>query len=116
MGKVPTHLLIVIFFIISCHLFSQQKQIDSLNNVIKTAKHDTSVTNAYNSLSTLFSASNPDTIIPLSNKAFAIIEKALPAANSKEKRTFLLIKADALNNMGYVYQLKGDFEKSLEYF
>ncbi len=87
-----------------------------MNNVILTATHDTSVARAYVALTEKLYISNPDTLIPLCNKAIEIVERNLSSSNKQEKQSFLFTKAAALNNIAYVYYVKGNMQVAIDYF
>lgn len=95
---------------------SAQKKLDSITTVIRLATHDTTRAYAYVALTEELYASKPDTIIPLCNKALALVNKNLPDAGKKEKRSFLFTKAAALNNIAFIYHMRGEEEKALDYF
>ncbi|MES2132544.1 MAG: tetratricopeptide repeat protein [Bacteroidota bacterium] len=86
-------------------------QLDSLNHVIKTAKHDTLVANAYLGLVDVFFHDNFDTITYLSNTALAIAERNLQKKlTDTEKTAFLKIKVSALSNLGYMLDNAGNIK------
>jgi signal transduction histidine kinase len=68
-----------ITFILSCfyfHLtFAQQNVIDSLQNVLKTAKEDTNRVNALIALAAQFKSNDPDTAIYFGNNALTLATK-----------------------------------------
>lgn len=97
-------------------LYAQTKKTDSINAVIRQAKNDTTIAYSYVALTEQFFASKPDTVIPLCNKALAIIDKNSGKANTAEKRSYLFSKAAAINNIGYVYYVKGDIKNAITYF
>lgn len=113
----------VVFYWITClfllcqaSAFAKQDPVDSLNRIVRTAKHDTSIARAYVGLTEFLFVTNPDTVIPVCQKALAIIDKNLPGANKAERRSYLYTKAAALNNIAAVYNIKGKIEKALDYF
>jgi two-component sensor histidine kinase len=114
----------IILFLISFNGVAQnfsaeeQHQIDSLNQVIANPNSpDTSLAGSYVALSEILYVSNLDTIIPLCEKAKIISEKALKATPSAQtKKSLLTHLGVALNNIGYVYNRKGDIPKALEYY
>jgi len=116
--------LITLLFLCDCSLlmaqFSQEEQvqIDSLNLIIKENKHDTAVAHAYIKLSEIMYVSNLDTMIFLCEEARTIAEKNLEKSslNLKEKRAFQRTLAMAVNNIGYVYHVRGDYLIALEHF
>jgi signal transduction histidine kinase len=107
--------ILYLFVFYGFALFPQQKQIDSINAVIKTAKNDTTVARAYLNLIKLIYAANPDTMIPTCNKVITIVDKNIGSATALEKHSYLMSKAAALSNIGVVYYQKGDIDKSLKY-
>ncbi|MBL4715670.1 MAG: tetratricopeptide repeat protein, partial [Bacteroidia bacterium] len=103
-----------------CQLsFAQDKahlRKDSLKSAYQNAAHDTTKAKLLLALSEHIYLSNPDTVIPLCQKAIEIIDENLPHANHQEKISFLHIKAGALNNIGFIHQQQGDIEQGLEYY
>ena len=94
-----------------CGLNATNHQLDSLNHLIKTAKHDTLVANAYLGLVDVFFHDNFDTITYLSNTALEIAERNLKGKiTDTEKNAFLRIKASALSNLGYMLNNEGDIK------
>ncbi|MDO8998368.1 MAG: sensor histidine kinase [Bacteroidota bacterium] len=115
----PCHalkLLLVIQFMSNVSLKAQNKKLDSLNLVLKNAKHDTTRAYTYVALTEILYTTNPDTLLPLCNKALSIIEKNIASAHAKEKRSYLFTKAAALNNIGFVYHLRGQIPTAINYF
>ncbi len=98
----------------------EQHQIDTLNRIIyDITSYDTSKANAYLALAEILYVSNPDTIIPLCEKAKNIAETALkktPKTDKKKIKALLKPLAGALNNIGYAFLTKGDVPKALEYY
>ena len=96
----------------------QQHQIDSLNEVIANPNsHDTSLAGAYISLSEILAVSNLDTVIPLCEKTKKIAEGALndnPPAQIK--KSLLKSLTAAFSGFGYIYEIKGDLPKALDYY
>ncbi|MES2140032.1 MAG: tetratricopeptide repeat protein [Bacteroidota bacterium] len=122
-GIRKTWLCIVIFFT-SALCSAQQnsglpelnQKIDSLQKVLQKAKHDTLRAAVYVALSEELYLSDIDTVLPLCFKAIAIADAGLNGANASEKQSFLITKANALNNIGYVYKQQGDITKALEWY
>lgn len=100
--------------------FSPDKvaKLDSLNQVIKEAKHDTSVAHAYVGLSEILAISNLDTVIFLCEKAKSIADRNLtnPSINLDEKKEFQRILALAFNNIGTIHFYKGNIPLALEFY
>ena len=112
-------LLLGALFPIKAQFSSQElAQIDSLNQIIQEARHDTSLAKAYVELSEIFHVSNLDTLIPLCKKAKSIAETNLIRNDlpAQEKRVFQVVLAQALNNLGVVYDRRGDISLGLEYY
>lgn len=106
---------------IACLLFclplaAQQDPVDSLNTVLRRSKHDTTTARVYVALTEYLYIPKPDTVIPLCQKALGIVEKDLPGANSQEKRSLLFTKAAALNNIAFIYNIRGEMQKAIDYF
>jgi serine phosphatase RsbU (regulator of sigma subunit)/Tfp pilus assembly protein PilF len=100
--------LICLITLLSCNAFSQDIVIDSLLNVLKTTKEDTSKINTLNELSkiTRKSTSNYDTALSYSYKA-----KLLAQQINYERGI-----AESDNNTGMIFFLKGDFPQALNSF
>src|ERR1035437_1676184 len=121
----PTPKLLLLHGILfSCFCFAQQKngsaslnpKADSIQKVLITAKSDTTLAAAYVALTEELYLSNIDTVLPLCNKAIQIIDSKLAKSNDAEKKSFLTTKANALNNMGFVYKEQGNITKALEWY
>jgi tetratricopeptide (TPR) repeat protein len=95
---------------------AQQSKIDSLNAVLKNAKDDTTKVIAYINETEILCLSNPDTVIPICNKVISIADKNIQNAKGRTRYTFLLYKAAAISNSGYVYYGKGQVDKAIDYF
>jgi len=96
----------------------QQYQIDSLNAVINDPKsHDTSLVASYVGLSEILYISNIDTLKYLCEKAKIITEKSLLKNNSDiVNKRLKIVLAAALNNIGVVYNRKGQLDDALGCF
>lgn len=98
------------YFVIVCFLcffnisHSQKKKIDSLLNILKTAKEDTNRVKALNKLGWQFKYSNPDSTILLAKQAISLAQKI----------NFKTGLAVAYTNAGVGYDVKGDYAKALE--
>ena len=102
-------LLITIFYLFSFVSIAQQNRIvDSLLNILKTAKEDTVQINALDNLGWEVKYNNPDTAIILGMKALKITENiALPL----EKKEILI--ANISKNLGVYNHLKGNYPEAL---
>lgn len=111
-------------FLTFCFCLAQQNRggaalnskIDSLQNIFKTAKQDTARAAIYVALSEELYLSDIDTVLPLCFKAIQIADAKIDNANNAEKNSFLTTKANALNNIGYVYKQQGNIAKALEWY
>jgi serine phosphatase RsbU (regulator of sigma subunit) len=114
----------IILFLISFNgvsqIFSdaQQYQIDSLNAVIANPNsHDTSLAISYVALSEILYVSNIDTLKSLCETSKLIAEKSLLKNNSEiVKKSLKISLAAALNNIGYIYNAKGQTKEAVTYF
>ena len=88
---------------------AQNEKIDSLLQVLKTAKEDTNKVNALNKLGAELKQSNPDTAIILSQQALQLSEKIAPPAGGKWG-------AASLEKLGIYYYRKGDYPKAFDYY
>ncbi len=110
------------FGLLTLNCFSQSKpavvntKIDSIQKLLLTAQSDTLKANAFVALSEELYLSKIDTVLPLCLKAIKISDEKLPKADDAEKKSFLTAKANALNNMGYVYKEQGNIPKALELY
>ena len=107
------------FSLLALYFFStygQNAKKDSVLQVLRTAKDDTTMAAAYMALTAIVLKSNPDTVIPLCNKTLALVEKNWAGANAKEKHAFLVSKADAINNTGVISQMRGKTDEALTYY
>jgi len=94
-----------------------QHIIDSLKSVIEKAEHDTSICNAYLGWGEQVYLGNPDTAVILFHKARETAEGNLASGpRTALEKKYLSSLADALNNIGYIYDSQGDIPKALEYF
>jgi serine phosphatase RsbU (regulator of sigma subunit)/tetratricopeptide (TPR) repeat protein len=117
--------ILFVFFLLSNFGFSQQysdeelKDIDKFNaDIANKNSHDTTIAKAYLGLGEILYVANLDTLAPLCLKAKEISERNISKKNiSKvERKTYLSIISDALNNIGYVYKTKGDIDIALKYY
>ena len=95
---------------------SFNSKVDSIRKVLLKAKADTTKAAAYVALTEELYLSNIDTVLPLCSKAIQIIDSKLAKANDIEKKSFLLTKANAINNMGFVYKQQGNIINALELY
>lgn len=91
----------------------KDKRLDSLNAIIHSDKHDTTISNAYLELSEILVGENIDILKFLCEKSKAIAEKNLKnnQLTLKEKTSFKIILSKSLGNIGYYYGEVGDIKK-----
>jgi serine phosphatase RsbU (regulator of sigma subunit)/Tfp pilus assembly protein PilF len=109
----------VLLTIFSSCLFSQsteRRQSDSLSNIIKQSANALAKAKAYVALSEIIYGSNIDTLIPLSKNAINLIDSAFKLSGDTGNKEMLNVKAEALNNLGYVLFYKGNTPKALNYY
>ncbi|MBL4654340.1 MAG: tetratricopeptide repeat protein, partial [Bacteroidia bacterium] len=95
---------------------SANSHVDSLWEEYRTVEHDTTKAKILIELTDYIHIYNPDTVIPLCQKAIEIADKNLFYANPQQEISFLHTKASALNNIGWIIEQRGDIEKGLEYY
>ncbi|MBI4946098.1 MAG: tetratricopeptide repeat protein [Bacteroidetes bacterium] len=119
-----TIILIMICFIINAQ---NQKKLDSLFTVIKTARHDTTRVKAYIGLCWEYNSSNPDTALYFGNlglKLATVIASRRPepvegGAKQSHNDIYLAAQkgmAQCYNNIGVVYMYQGLYDKAIEYY
>ncbi len=96
-------------FSLALQLHSQNKKLDSLFNVLKTARHDTTQFNAYLAIGDFFKNSNPDTAIYYHTLAEKMAEKITGADGE-------LRKGEAIRAKGWDYYIKSDYTKAMELY
>ncbi|MEW6774034.1 MAG: tetratricopeptide repeat protein [Bacteroidota bacterium] len=104
-----TTFIFLFCFSLALQLHSQTQKLDSLFNVLKTTRHDTTRYNAYLAIGDFFQRSNPDTAIYYHNLAEKKAEK-IPGAEGA------LIKGVAIRSKGWDYYVKSDYTKAMELY
>lgn len=110
------YLIGLIYLFCQTSLFAQNGKIDSLSLALKNATHDTTPASTLVALTEELFYSNQDTVIPLCEQAIQIVDKKNSITNEKEKRSFLKSKADALHNIGFCHNTKGDASNGMEFY
>jgi two-component sensor histidine kinase/Tfp pilus assembly protein PilF len=116
-----THLIIFILCLSSSkswgNIISFNTKIDSLSYLINENKYDTLKVKALIELSEILYISDLDTVIKLSEEVISICNDNLQDdLSDAERRSFLMSKSGAYNNIGFIYDDKGDVIKALEYY
>ncbi|MGE0561523.1 MAG: tetratricopeptide repeat protein [Flavobacteriales bacterium] len=93
-------------------------KIDSISQIINTTTQDTSLAKAYLDLSDVMYMSNIDTVIKLCEKAIQVLKPYLieNSISQRERISYMTTLAGALNNIGFIYDDKGDITKALDYY
>ncbi|MFK7786455.1 MAG: tetratricopeptide repeat protein [Crocinitomicaceae bacterium] len=95
----------------------QELKVDSLQKVIKTAKHDTTRINATFAWDDIIYFTDPDLDLQLNLEIDSICSSNLKKTPSThEKGHFLKSKGRALNNIGIIFYDRGDYAKAINYF
>lgn len=115
MKKYYAFLLVALSFATA---LAQDRTIDSLKQVLKTAKHDTTLVSAYLMLGEAYYIQNPNSALKLWEKAHEITERNLKLAslNTRSRKQYLNYLATSFNNIGCIYIYNGDITKALDYF
>jgi serine phosphatase RsbU (regulator of sigma subunit)/Tfp pilus assembly protein PilF len=108
--------LLLVICVSGLQAIAQNNSLDSLLKDFNSAKHDTTRATIYVQFSEILYLSKPDTVMPLCLKAIELCDKNISKANTEEKRTFLQIKSSACNNIGYIYQNKGEIKLALDFY
>ena len=95
---------------------SNSDRLDSLNKEMQNPAFDSLKFNLYISIIEETYARNPDSVIPLSEQLMGFVENALKTADKDQKYYLLGIKANCFNNIGAIYNQKGDVKNALKNF
>jgi len=95
----------------------QEKQIDSLKQIIKIAKHDSTIINAWKVWIEIIYYTDPELEFKLNKKIDSLCSINLKKKLiKKDKAIFLKEKGAALNNIGIYYHIKSDYNKAIAYY
>ena len=95
----------------------QTLKIDSLKEVIITAKHDTIKINALFAWDDIIYASDSELDLELNQQLIDICNSNLPTElNVSEFKKFKKSLGISYNNIGIIYKNQGNYEKALEYY
>jgi tetratricopeptide (TPR) repeat protein len=110
------YIFLTIAFLATCPAArAQGTKKDSLHRALSRSLHDTGRVQAYVALSEEYLYS-PDSLLLFCRKAVLLANKNLPGAGSAEKKSYLLSKSNALNNMAFVYDRLGNYQQSVDNF
>jgi len=94
----------------------KQTTVDSLKQAIETAKHDTTILNAWVAWNKIIYLVDPQLFFQLNKKIDSLclinLKKDL---NKQEKENILKTNGFALNCMGIIYFNQGDYDKAIDY-
>ncbi|PCH96254.1 MAG: hypothetical protein COB85_03695 [Bacteroidetes bacterium] len=107
--------LIISLSALSCYA-QNQMVVDSLNRGYLTAEHDTEKVHYLFELGNVLIGPNPDTVLIIEMLIQSIAEKNLASPNKSLKEQYLFFKAEALNNIGYIHDDKGNIKEALSYY
>jgi two-component system NarL family sensor kinase len=110
--------IIIFQSMIGNHIHAQNiKQIDSLKHIIETAKHDTTVVNAYMFWDELIYSTDPDLDLEINKKIETICTKNLEKIlNEPEEKAYQLDLAFVLRTIGNTYYSKQDYLVAIRYY
>ncbi len=111
--KIIFCIFLICFYILT---HAKQSQLDSLKKIFNSGSHDTTRLKALVGITEILASTNPDTVIGLCNTAIDIVNKNLADANKSEKGVYLFVKSTAINNIGFIYQMRGNIPVALEYY
>jgi serine phosphatase RsbU (regulator of sigma subunit)/tetratricopeptide (TPR) repeat protein len=95
----------------------QVRQVDSLKHIIKTAKHDTIIINAWKAWDNIIWVSDPNLDKQLNEQIDTLCSGNLQGEVSKKEQIFFSKnKAFALNNLGLIYMKRGNSANAIEHF
>ncbi len=95
---------------------STKNNIDSLYKELKKSNNDSLTVKIYVEIIEQTYFKNPEKVITLSEELIKITDKAFVSADKNQKYYFLGIKASCYNNIGAIYNQKGDIKNAIEYF
>ncbi len=108
--------LSVLLLLFSTSVFTQNNTIDSLKLALKNAKHDTTRCNILNAM---VEVESDDAIWPKYNEQILTLIKENQQKYRAGQAEFLFFKknyANALNNIGFLYQSQGNMQKALGHY
>ena len=113
MRNLNLHIIIVLSVILST---ATAQNLDSLKLALKNAKHDTTRCNILNAM---IEAESDNAVWPNYNEQLkTIAERNLEILKPNHPNTVIFKKylANSLNNIGYIYDNQGDYQKALDYY
>jgi serine phosphatase RsbU (regulator of sigma subunit) len=119
MFKLPILIFSLLMFRLA--VFSQsdedQFKIDSLNNVVENAQHDTILIKAWNSINRIIEYSDPELYFQRFKEIAELCNKNRKKDIDKNERDFYLMhEGVSFNRLGSIYKTNNEIEKSIESF
>lgn len=112
--------ILIVFFslhAVAQHVDEQDALVDSLEQVIKQASHDSTIINAWISWENHVYRSGPDFALELNEKIQKLSDQNLKQALSKSEQDFFQRALGvALNNKGLIFKRFGKYDISIEQF
>src|SRR5688572_25725937 len=112
--------LLLAFYGLSAYTQGKSKtdfKIDSISNLLKTDRSDTTKILHLNALAWVYKGNNPDTSIIITELALQLSTDVLNSSDAQQKKSVKQSaersQAQAYANMGVFYYLLGDFQKSI---
>lgn len=94
----------------------QAAEVASLKKVIQSAKHDTTIVNAWKAWDDIIYVVDPTLDFELNKKIDSLCSLNLKKQlNKKEKDSFLNSRAFAFNSLGLIYMYQGEYTKAIDY-
>ncbi|MBU0765858.1 MAG: tetratricopeptide repeat protein [Bacteroidetes bacterium] len=113
--------LLMVFAIVTmafAGLSQNRSRLDSLWNEYDKAEHDTvRIKLLNNEIGYLYEAIAPDSAILFYNRAFSLADEAIRSSGSASENTIrqlIRLKADALQNTGFVHHVAGNYDQALD--
>ena len=95
----------------------QEAEVASLKKVIKSAKHDTTIVNAWKAWDDIIYVDDPKLDFELNRKIDSLCAVNLKKKLTKKERdSFLDSQGFALNSLGLIYMYQGDNAKAVDYY
>ena len=103
-------------FLFFCSIISaQQKQLDSLNHILKVSKNDTEKVKTIITIAETYAFSNPDTMELICNRALDAIKQS-GSHNDEETRRLTSLKSATLNDIGFSEYMSGRNANALRFY
>ena len=118
-GLLRKIITILVFFCISHGISGQNAELDSLWNVFKSCKHDSSRIKMYFEIGYIYEYIIPDSALSIYKKAVALADKNIgknPYNKSEITKKFARFKGKSIMYMGIVVMDQGNYTLAMEYY